>query len=47
VDFKLHAPFNTVVEGRHAGGKLAWLRVTPPERRADVILEQSRMGEAL
>lgn len=22
VDFKLHAPYNTVVEGRYAGGKL-------------------------
>ncbi len=37
VEFKLHAPFNTVVEGRHANGKLEWLRVTPPERAADII----------
>lgn len=38
VDFKLHAPYATVVEGRYAGGALQWLRVTPEERMADVIL---------
>jgi hypothetical protein len=38
VDFKLHAPYSTVVEGRYAGGKLEWLQVTPPERMADVIM---------
>ena len=38
VDFKLHAPFNTVVEGRYAGGKLEYLQVTPPERAADIIM---------
>jgi hypothetical protein len=37
VEFKLHAPFNTVVEGRYAGGKLEWLQITPAERMADVI----------
>jgi len=37
VDFKLHAPYNTVVEGRYVGGKLEMLRVTPPERAADVV----------
>jgi len=38
VDFKLHAPYNTVVEGRYAEGKLVELTVTPPERRADVTI---------
>lgn len=38
VEFKLHAPFNTVVEGRYAGGKLVNLQVTPPEREADIIM---------
>ncbi|MFO7634452.1 MAG: hypothetical protein R6W76_18020, partial [Caldilinea sp.] len=37
-DFKLHAPYNTVVEGRYAGGKVVELRVTPLERAADVVL---------
>lgn len=35
-DFKLHAPYQTVVEGKVRGGKVAELNVTPPERRADV-----------
>ena len=37
-DFKLHAPFETVVEGRVHGGKLESLAVTPSERRNDVEL---------
>ncbi len=40
VDFRLHAPGNTVVEGQFAGGELRSLTVTPPERRADIeVLE--------
>ena len=38
VHFKLHAPLQTVVEGVWAGGALASLTVTPPERAAAVIL---------
>ena len=38
VDFKLHAPMKTVIEGRTVGGKVVELRVTPPERRADVTI---------
>jgi alpha-L-fucosidase 2 len=34
--FKLHAPFNTVVEGTVRGGKVENLKVTPPERAKDV-----------
>ena len=37
-DFKLHAPLQTIVTGKIRDGKLAELLVTPPERRADVIL---------
>ena len=37
VDFKLHAPGNTVVQGTVRNGKVAKLQVTPPERAADVI----------
>ncbi len=38
VDFKLHAPRQTVIEGRYRGGKMQELRVTPESRRADVEL---------
>ncbi len=36
--FKLHAPFNTMVEGSVQGGRVQSLTVFPPERRADVVL---------
>lgn len=36
VEFKLHAPMNTTVEGVYHGGKLQTLKVTPAERRNDV-----------
>ena len=35
-DFKLHAPQQTIVEGKIRAGKVTDLRVTPVERRADV-----------
>ena len=35
-DFKLRAPYNTVLEGRVRGGKVVKLRVTPRSRRLDV-----------
>ena len=38
--FKLHAPFETVVEGRVMGGKVEGLSVTPEKRREDVVLGQ-------
>ncbi len=37
-DFKLHAPHQTIVEGRVEGGKLIGLKVTPAARKADVVL---------
>jgi alpha-L-fucosidase 2 len=37
VDFKLHAPLKTVIEGEYRDGKLQSLKVTPESRRADVI----------
>ena len=37
VDFKLHAPLQTVIEGEYRDGKLQALKVTPESRRADVI----------
>ena len=38
VEFKLHAPFRTVVEGSYREGLLRSLRVTPASRRKDVEL---------
>ncbi len=40
--FKLHAPFNTTVEGVVRNGKVESLKVMPPERKADVILADSK-----
>ncbi len=36
VAFKLHAPYNTIVEGELRNGKVENLKVTPEERRKDV-----------
>jgi hypothetical protein len=36
VDFKLHAPYNTVIKGTFKNGKLEELNVTPSSRRNDV-----------
>jgi len=38
VDFKLHAPYQTVLEGRVRDGKLTELEVTPADRRKDIVL---------
>jgi len=39
-DFKLHAPYGTVIEGTVRNGKVATLKVTPEERRKEVkVLE--------
>jgi len=38
VDFKLHAPQQTVVEGRVVAGKIAEFKVTPEARRKDVMV---------
>ena len=35
-DFKLHAPYQTVIEGKLIGGKISSLKVTPKEREKDV-----------
>lgn len=40
-DFKLHAPEQTIVEGKIRGGKVEQLRVTPESRRADVAVIES------
>ncbi|MBE0704795.1 MAG: hypothetical protein IH582_16785 [Afipia sp.] len=38
VEFKLHAPQQTIVEGVYRDGSMQSLRVTPEARRADVTL---------
>ncbi len=37
-DFKLHAPENTIVEGKVRSGKVVYLKVTPEKRRKDVVI---------
>jgi len=36
--FKLHAPYNTILEGSIVDGKVVHLKVTPESRRGDVII---------
>jgi hypothetical protein len=36
VEFKLHAPQQTVVEGAYRDGKIATLKVSPESRQKDV-----------
>ncbi len=38
VEFKLHAPYKTVVEGTFLSGKVTRLNVTPHERQNDIII---------
>lgn len=40
VDFKLHAPQQTIVEGSVKDGKMVRLNVMPKQRRKDVVVEQ-------
>jgi hypothetical protein len=38
VEFKLHAPQRTLIEGVYRNGAVRSLRVTPEDRRADVVV---------
>jgi hypothetical protein len=40
VDFKLHAPQQTTVEGKVRSGRIVDLEVAPPHRRADVVVAE-------
>jgi hypothetical protein len=40
VDFKLHAPQRTVIEGRVEDGRLSSLKVTPESRRTDIRIPE-------
>jgi hypothetical protein len=37
-DFKLHAPYQTTVQGHVEGGKISNLTVTPKSRAKDVVM---------
>ena len=39
-DFKLHAAYNTTVEGHVKDGKISSLKVTPQSREADVVIKK-------
>lgn len=40
VEFKLNAPYNTVIEGSYINSKLERLKITPAEREKDIILPE-------
>jgi len=40
-DFKLHAPYQTIVEGHVENGKISNLKVTPRSRARDVVVLES------
>lgn len=42
LDFKLHAPHRTVIEGTVRNGKLVDMKVTPESRRKDVVMTEPR-----
>lgn len=37
-DFKLHAPFQTIIEGKIRNGKIETLNVTPESRKDDIVI---------
>ncbi|MEC3907854.1 DUF5703 domain-containing protein [Tamlana sp. 2201CG12-4] len=37
-DFKLHAPYNTIIEAKVVNGKIEKLQVTPSSRKEDIII---------
>ena len=45
VDFKLHAPYQTTIEGHVKSGRLIKLAVTPRTRGADVIISDDWSGK--
>jgi alpha-L-fucosidase 2 len=37
-DFKLHAPYQTIIEGKVRNGKIEVLNVAPESRKGDIII---------
>jgi hypothetical protein len=46
-DFKLHAAFNTTVEGNVERGRVTQLTVVPKERKKDVVVVEQTNGVAV
>ena len=44
VEFNLHAPYNTIVEGRYVDGQFKDLVVTPPERSVDITIWEKSLS---
>jgi alpha-L-fucosidase 2 len=42
-EFKLHAPYKTVIQGRVVNGKLVEMNVTPASRAKDVVLPEAKI----
>ena len=42
VNFKLHAPYNTIVEGELRNGQLIALKVTPKSRKSEIIIRSGQ-----
>ncbi|MDZ4743170.1 MAG: hypothetical protein SGI98_07095 [Verrucomicrobiota bacterium] len=45
VEFKLHAPDQTIVEATYQSGKLLSVKVTPESRARDVVLPRDTDGK--
>jgi len=41
-DFKLHAPYKTIIQGSVRGGKIQQLQVDPPQRREDIKIFEAQ-----
>ena len=39
VEFKLHAPRNTIIKGKFIEGKFTELKITPESRRDDIVTD--------
>ncbi len=44
-DFKLHAPYNTTIEGEVRNGTIENLQITPESRKLDIIINNREKGE--
>ena len=42
VQFKLHAPYNTTVEGVYKDGQIVDLKVSPKSRKKDVVIMEAK-----
>lgn len=46
VDFKLHAPYKTIVEGTYVDGILTSVKVTPESRQGDLVIHAARAARS-